>query len=211
MSRHGQFAVVAVAVAAAMLTASGGAVAGDAFAQEPALKLPVRLTTWAISMSNVATGRNATIDITIERWSTPSEREALIAAFMEKGQDGLLRALQKSKVTGRVRIPGWMGPDPQGWRLGWNLRYAMYQPGEDGGHRLFIATDRQMSFAEVRNQPRTVDYPFTLIEIRLDKNGEGEGKAAVATQIRMDKKKNTIELENYSTEPVRLQQVKLDK
>ena len=95
MSRHGQLAVVAVAVVAAMLTASGGAVAVDAVAQESALNLPVRLTTWAVSMSNVATGRNAVIDITIERWSTQSERQALIAAFMEKGQDGLLRALQK--------------------------------------------------------------------------------------------------------------------
>jgi hypothetical protein len=180
-------------------------------AQEPALKLPLKMTTWAVSMSNVATGRNAVIDINITRWSTQTERETLIAAFLEKGQDGLLKALQKTKPTGRFRIPGWMGPDPQGWRLGWDLHYAWYQPGEDGGHRLLIATDRQMSFQEVRNQPRTVDYPFTLIEIRLNKDGEGEGKAAVATQIKMDKKKNTIELENYSSEPVRLNQVKIDK
>ena len=206
MKRYGRFAVIVLAATMAILTTSSRA-AG----QQPPLPLPVQLTTWAVSMSNVATGRNATIDISVTRWSTQAEREALIAAFVEKGQDGLLRALQKQKVTGRVRIPGWMGPDPQGWRLGWNLRYAWYQPGEDGGHRLLIATDRQMSFAEVRNQPRTVDYPFTLIEIRLDKNGEGEGKAAVATQIRMDKKKNTIELENYSTEPVRLNQVRLNK
>jgi hypothetical protein len=180
-------------------------------AQEPALKLPVRLTTWAVSMSNVATGKNAVIDINITRWSTPAERQTLITAFQEKGQDGLLRALQKTKATGRFRIPGWMGPDPMGWRLGWDLHYAWHQPSEDGGHRLLIATDRQMSFEELRNQPRTVDYPFTLIEIRLNKDGEGEGKAAVATQIKMDKKKNTIELENYSTEPVRLNQVKLQK
>ena len=180
-------------------------------AQEPALKLPLRLTTWAISMGTVATGRNTVIDINITRWSTAKERETLITAFLEKGQDGLLRALQRLPVHGRFRIPGWMGPDPQGWRLGWNLRYAMYQPGEDGGHRILIATDRQMSFAEVRNQPRTVDYPFTLIEIRLNKDGEGEGKAAVATKISLDKKKNAIELENYSSEPVRLQQVRIDK
>jgi hypothetical protein len=179
--------------------------------QEPTLSLPLRLTTWAVSMANVATGRNAVIDINITRWSTAQERERLITSFMEKKQDGLLRELQKQKPTGRFRIPGWMGPDPQGWRLGWDLRYATHVPMEDGGHRILIATDRQMSFAEVRNQPRTVDYPFTLIEIRLNRDGEGEGKAAVATQIQYDKKKNTIELENYSTEPVRLQNVKIEK
>jgi hypothetical protein len=32
---------------------------------------------------------------------------------------------------------------------------------------------------------------------------------AVATKISFDKKKNTIELENYSSEPVRLNEVKV--
>jgi hypothetical protein len=68
-----------------------------------------------------------------------------------------------------------------------------------------------MSFMEIRNQPRTVDYPFTLIEIHLNKDGEGEGKMAYATKISFDKKKNNVELENYSSEPVRLQTVKIEK
>ena len=40
---------------------------------------------------------------------------------------------------------------------------------------------------------------------------EGEGKMAYATKISFDKKKNTVELENYSSEPVRLQTVKTEK
>ena len=72
-----------------------------------------------------------------------------------------------------------------------------------------IATDRYIGFAEARNQPRTIDYPFTLFEIRVNKAGEGEGKMAVATKISFDKKKNAIELENYSSEPVRLNNVKV--
>jgi hypothetical protein len=43
-----------------------------------------------------------------------------------------------------------------------------------------------------------------LFEIRVDKEGKGQGKVAVATKISFDKKKNAIELENYSSEPVRL-------
>jgi hypothetical protein len=179
--------------------------------QEPTLQLPLRLTTWAVSMGTIATGRNAVIDINITRWSTTQEREALVKAFAEGGQNGLLRALERTKAVGRFRIPGWTGPDPQGFVLGWDLHYAWQTPGEDGGHRLFIATNRQISFAEARNQPRTIDYPFTLIEIRLDKNGEGVGKAAVATKIGVDKKKNVLELENYSSEPVRLQNVKINR
>jgi hypothetical protein len=70
-----------------------------------------------------------------------------------------------------------------------------------------IATDRYIGFAEARNQPRTIDYPFTLFEIRANKDGKGEGKMAVATKISFDKKKNAIELENYASEPVRLNAV----
>jgi hypothetical protein len=58
--------------------------------------------------------------------------------------------------------------------------------------------------AQIEYQPRTIDYAFTLIEIRVDREGKGEGKMAVATKISFDKKKNQIELENYSSEPVRL-------
>jgi hypothetical protein len=172
---------------------------------------PIRLSAWAISMSNVATGANEVIDIRVNKWSTAKEREQLIATFLEKGQNALLSALQKVPVKGRLSIPGRRGPDPTDTRLGWNLRYAMRWPGEDGGQRIMIATDRVMSFAEVRNRPRSFDYPFTFIEIHLGNDGKGEGKMAVATQLQFDKKKNTIVLENYSSEPVRLTNVKVEK
>jgi hypothetical protein len=46
--------------------------------------------------------------------------------------------------------------------------------------------------------------------MRFNKAGKGEGKLAYATQILFDKKKNTIELENYSSEPVRLNNLTLE-
>ena len=110
-----------------------------------------------------------------------------------------------------MRFPNKPGPDADNLRLGWDVRYAWHTRGEDGGHRLVIALDRYMTFQEVRNQARTVDYPFTLIEIHLNKDGEGQGKLAYATKISFDKKKNTVELENYSSEPVRLTTVKVEK
>ena len=174
------------------------------------LPTPVRLSAWAVSMSNVATGKNAVIDIDITRWSTAAEREALITTFLEKGSDALLRALQKTPSHGRMRIPGWQGPDPHNARLGWDLHYAWQVPLPEGGHRILIATDRYIGFWEARNQPRSMDYPFSLLEIRVKNDGTGEGKMAVATKISFDKKKNAIELENYASEPVRLQNVKMD-
>jgi hypothetical protein len=120
----------------------------------------------------------------------------------------LLRELQKMKPKGRMRIPGWRGPDPHQARLGWDIRYAWQEPLPDGGRRVFLAFDRYIGFEEVRQQPRTVDYPFSLVELRLKKEGQGEGKYSVATKISFDKNKKVIELENYSSEPVRLQNVR---
>jgi hypothetical protein len=172
---------------------------------------PLRMTAFAISMSNVATGANATVDINITRWSTDEERKALIATFLEKGPDKLLSLLQKQKDCGVIRVPGHMGADPNNIRMGWRLRYTRQVPTDEGGRKITILTDRYISMWEARNQPRSFDYPFTLVEIRLDKDGKGEGKASVATKISFDKDKNQVELENYSSEPVRLNNVKVEK
>jgi len=176
------------------------------------LPLPLRMTAFAVNMSNVASGKTtAVMDIRITRWSTQKQREDLITTATEKGQDALLRALQKMPDHGRISIPGWQGPDPHNARLGWVLHYAYETPGEDGGYRIGIATDRYIGMWEARNQPRTIDYPFSLIEIRVGKDGKGVGKMAVATKIDYDKKKKQIVLENYSSEPVRLNDVKIEK
>jgi hypothetical protein len=179
--------------------------------QAGGLNLPLRLSAFAVNMSTVATGSTAVMDIRIKRWSTAAEREKLITTAVEKGSDALLRALQKMPDHGRISIPGWTGPDPHNARLGWELHYAYNTPGEDGGQRISIATDRYIGFWEARNQPRTIDYPFTLIEIRLGKDGKGVGKMAVATKIEFDKKKKQMVLENYASEPVRLNEVKVER
>ena len=133
-----------------------------------------------------------------------SQRQHLIATFLEKKQDGLIRELEKQPEFGQFNFPGYMGPDPNNvMRLGTDIRDAMNVPGEDGGRRIVIITPRVIGFREAANQPRTVDYPFTLFEMRFDKSGSGEGRMAYATQLNFDKAKNAIEIENYSSEPIR--------
>ena len=169
----------------------------------------IEISAFAINMSTIGTGTTAMVDITIDRWSTAQEREQLITTMLENGPDALLRALQKAPVKGRFRVPGKQGPDPHQLGLGHDLRYAWQTPLPEGGRRIVIITDRYIGMQEARNQPRSIDYPFTLFEIRVNKDGEGEGKVSVATKITFDKKANQVELENYSSEPVRLNNVKV--
>ncbi len=201
MSRRFAAAVLALAALGTMVVSGGAQTAGA----------PLRMSAWAVNMSNIATGANAMIDIRVNRWSTAEEREQLIATFFQKGQDGLLKALQKAPVKGRINIPGWTGPDPHQYRLGWDLRYASQTVDGDGGRRIIIATDRYIGFWEAREQPRTIDYPFTFIEIHLNADGRGEGKLAAAMRLTFNRKKNAIEMENYSSEPIRLQRVRVEK
>jgi hypothetical protein len=160
---------------------------------------PERFTAWAVNLSNVGTGTTSQVDIVIERWSSDAERDRLVMAF-KKSPDELLSALQKIRPrVGYLNVPGSLGRD---------LQYAREVPGEDGGRSILLATDRRIGFREAANRPRSFDYPFTLIQLQLDKNGEGEGWASVATKITWDAKKNVLELENYASQPVDLKNVK---
>jgi hypothetical protein len=186
----------------ALAVVAGFLFAGPAQAQEKAEKpKPYRFTAFAVNMGS---GPKAfTVDIVLERLSTDEEREGLIAAFIEGGQDKLLPALQKIKPrVGYIRTPN---------SLGWDLQYAWRFVNSDGTSRLVIATDRRINFWEARNQPRSIDYPFTIIEMRLDAKGEGEGRLAAGTKISKSRDGKTIELENYGISPVALNNIKLQK
>jgi len=198
--------IAAGVLSAGMLVAP---VAGQSKAQGATDKVVIR--GWALNMSNIATGANQTIQITINSWSTAAQRKHLIDTFLAKKQDGLLSELEKQPERGRFNFPGYMGPDPNNtMRLGTDIRYAMSFAGEDGGRRIVIITPRVIGFRESVNQPRTVDYPFTMFEMHFNQAGKGEGRMSYALQINFDKNKNNVELENYSREPVRLNNLELE-
>ena len=202
---------MALWVVAGALSAAAITVPAAQQSVSPSATDAVVIEGWALNMSNIATGANQTIRINIEKWSSPSQRQHLIDTFLQKKQDGLVSALEKQPEMGRFNFPGYMGPDPNNtMRLGTDIRYAMNFAGEDGGRRIVIITPRVIGFREQREQPRTIDYPFTLFEMRFNNDGKGEGRMAYATQILFDKKKNQIELENYSSEPVRLNNLTLE-
>lgn len=171
----------------------------------------LHFTAFAVNLSNVATGANMILEIDVNSWTPESERTRLIETATAKtdNQDALLKLLRGFPKRGRMWAPQWQGPDPWQARLGWDLRYAHQVPTDEGGRRVYLATDRYVNFWEARNRPRSIDYPFTLIEIDVDRNGRGQGKMSVATRIRFDRERQVVELENFTSEPVRLNDVKM--
>jgi hypothetical protein len=160
---------------------------------------PERYTANAINMNRGAAG---TIEIVVNRWSTDAQRDRLMSVMMNKGPEKLLDALQDMPRMGYIKTPD---------RIGWDLHFARKMPGQDGGERVVLVTDRRIGFWEARNQPRSIDYPFTVIELRLNRDGEGEGKMSVATKIIPDKENNIVTLENYDIQPVLLTNIRREK
>jgi len=159
-----------------------------------------RLLATSVNMSNVGAANAGRIEIVIERWSSERERDELIATLKDKGSDALLRALQKLPRVGYIRRAN-------GATVGWDLHFARERKLEDGGRQIVLATDRPISAWEAMNRPRSMDYDFTLADIRFDGDGKGVGKLSVAAKIRTDKETGAIEIEDFGSEPVRLTDV----
>lgn len=160
---------------------------------------PEKFTAFAVDISNTAPRAvTSPVDITINRWSTDAERDRLLAVFRDKGQDALLAALQKLPVVGGISIPG---------SLKYDIHFALQRAEAEGGRMIFLMTDRYIGAWEAANRPRTIDYPFTLIQLQVDKDGRGVGKASIATKI-TQAVDGTIELENFSNQPVALNEVR---
>jgi hypothetical protein len=172
------------------------AMAGGVAAWAQSNGAPERFTAMAVNMER---GGSGTIEIVVDRWSSDADRTKLLNTLKEKGPDKLLDVLQDLPRVGYFRLNG---------GLGYDLHYAHREKGEDGGERVVLATDRRIGFWEAANQPRSIDYPFTIVELHLNNDGVGEGKLSLATKVTIDNTKTAITLENYATQPVLLQSVK---
>ena len=179
--------------AAAMATAA----AQQQSAAQLANNAPETFTAFAINMNaRVAGAATSQVDIHIQRYSTDAERDKLLDAFKTGGQDQLLDTLQKLPVVGYIKTPT---------SLRYDLHFARQVPNPEGGRKVILLTDRHMAMWEVVNSTRSVNYPFTLVQLQLGPDGKGVGKASIATKI--TQQDNVIELENFEAQPVLLNNV----
>jgi hypothetical protein len=156
---------------------------------------PEEFNAIAIMNNNLGSGSDRVI-MRVARWSTEAERTRLTDA-LKKSNDEALEVLRELRPVGTIRTPD---------SLGYDLRYAAQEPTDEGGRRVVLATDRPIGFWEARNQPRTIDYPFTFIQMEMDRNREGKGTLSLMTKVLP--RGNLIVLENFASAPVMLTQVR---
>ena len=182
---------------------------------------PTGVVTITATSANVAEP-GVEVKINILRWSADEQRDQLIAAFKsppapaaKTGRGGrggrgdapadptvaLATAIGKLPTTGYV----WTN-EP----VGYAIKHAYRASTPDGGERIVLATDRLLgglSPASTLAVPAT-DYQFTLIELRFDRGGGGEGKTSLTTKVVVDEQARTIALENYDAAPATLRNLK---
>jgi hypothetical protein len=193
------------AIGAAMAVAVVSVVAQQPVAERPPTKDdPLRFSAFAVQLQSGVSGR---IEIVIEQWTPEAERQSLIALVSTAtdrphGQDKLLNALQDLEPRkGYIRTPK---------SLGWDLKYTHQDILPDGTQRIVIATDKPVSFLAAATQARTMDYPFTLVEMRFPK-GSNKGEGKLLSQTAISTKDGKLQLGIYGQEPTRLTTITREK
>lgn len=143
-----------------------------------------------IGGSRGVTATNFTVRI--NSFTPNAEVENILATLRNGGQDELMRTISREK-HGTVQI---------GTQLGRDIKAVWITPEEEG-RKLTILFERWVGFSELRRGARSLDYPFTYLELYLDDNGKGEGMLIPAAKVRY-KAGKTIEVENFGIYPARL-------
>ncbi len=95
---------------------------------------------------------------------------------------------------------------------GYAIKYAYRTRLPGGGERVILASDRRLGTHSAAWQPTVAapltDYEFTLIEIRFDGKGVGEGRTSLTTNVVVDNDAKTVALENYQAAAAILRNVK---
>ena len=169
------------------------------------------------------------VRIEILRWSTDDERERLMAAWdlkssaatpgLDKGagkqgrgagkgrgptsessnnttpEASLARALNETTTVGYL----WSSEV-----AGYALRYAGKVDAADGSRRIILITRRLGAVNQRWNptfQGTSNSYEFSVIELRLNAKGEGEGRASLVGKVAPDVAAKIVTLENYDALP----------
>ena len=146
----------------------------------------------------VGAGAKVNVDLYVDRYTTDEQAKTMAGLLVNGGPDVLLKALEKSKTIGRIRLTGHVGF--------YDLKLIRSHKTPTG-RRIYGVGDRPMGFLEMYAGARSQDYPFGILQIDLTskENGkeEGEGTLIYSAKIKV-LEGNSIDVEAYGVSPIRL-------
>jgi hypothetical protein len=156
-------------------------------AQEEAGNLARRYYIQAQAMGEgTQLGKTFGVTVIVEQYSSPEDQQALIRAFRQRGNEGLVNALSRMSTKGRISITG---------TLGYDVSYIREFQMPDGSRKVRLITNRPIRFGENYWDTRSMDYNLSAMEVILnDRGSKSAGTLYPACQLKMDKE-NQVELE----------------
>jgi len=138
-----------------------------------------------------STGANR-LALVINKWSTDADRDRVLAGLKE-GPNQLSEEIREGYTVGYI---DWVGG------LQYTLRYAYQVPRADGGQDVILGADPPIPMGWSAGSAVT---PSRVIQLRLNKDGRGEGK--VGTKAAAAQNGKTFVLEDFDTLPAALADV----
>ena len=146
----------------------------------------------------VGAGLRVNVDLYVDAYTSDEQAQAMAKLLVGSGPDALLKALEKSKTIGRIRLVG---------RAGFYDLKLIRSHKTPTGRRIYAVGDRPIGFLEVYAGNRSQDYPFGILQLELKPNDkgreEGEGTLIYSAKIKV-LEGNTIDVESYGISPIRL-------
>jgi len=158
----------------------------------------------ALAMTGPSGSRSSTLSINIYEWSDDDDQEMVIDAIKEatdnkRAYRAVPEALRKLGKAGYMFLAGGQG---------WPIRYAAVRK-VNGKREIVLATDRPVTFSEVYSGSAVRDFDITLIVLEFEgSSSTGEGIVSVGTEITWNDAEDQLEITNFSSQPVRLGDVR---
>ena len=138
-------------------------------------------------------GLNRPFSLTVNNYTSPDDVQQLNQALRSGGQDELLRVLSRLSA-GRVSI---------GNNVGVTANAVIATPAAEGGTKLTVLYERNVTIYELRYGTRSADYRFGYAEIYLDARGRGQGTFIPAAKVKLEGDNNWV-VEDFGEFPARL-------
>ena len=211
---------ITVAATSALVLALG---VGGRSSSDDAAALSLRATITGAATAGALT-------ITLSRWLTEAERASLLAALAAPSPASAAPAAPAAaggRAGGAGRAGGGTPPPPSPlarlsaaikaaptlgyiWTdgvTGYSIKYAWRAPAAEKTERIVLVTERRLNsqapdWATASGDAGDAD--FTVIEMRLDGHGVGEGKTSLSASVAIDTAANTLALVGYAAAPALL-------
>jgi hypothetical protein len=140
------------------------------------------------------------LGLVIDRWSTDAERDTLARVMAESGQAKLLDAFWNVGRVGTLKWPG---------GLEYAVRYARRTARTDGGSDVVLVVERPL-WIWWDSKIGSTDDPYSVVQLRLDKDGKGEGRVSFGVPVASDKAAG-VTLSNFAQAPALLTDVRRER